>query len=66
MKLSWFKYFAFTNPGLERTLGKEIKSIVGHVSVNNIFGSKGVEFRGSLDDALKVVTHCWTLNLLKL
>ncbi len=66
MKLSRFKYLAFTNPGLEKTLGKEVQNIVPKASVESIFGSKGVEFRGTLEEGLKVVTHCRTLNLLKL
>lgn len=44
MKLSRLKFFAYTNPGLEKILKSEILGITGDGQVKNIFGKIGVEF----------------------
>lgn len=63
MLASKFKFYAFTTPGLERVLNKEINK-VSSSHVSNVFGKYGVQFQGNLLQMLEVLTHAKTLTRL--
>lgn len=64
MKLTRLKFFAFTNPGLERCLNREITDIVGSADVRNVFGKTGVEFRADFDQMVEIILRSRTINSL--
>ena len=64
MKLTRLKYFAFTNPGLEHCLNREITDIVGSADIRNVFGKTGVEFRADFDQMVEIILRSRTINSL--
>jgi 23S rRNA G2445 N2-methylase RlmL len=65
MRLSRLKYFAFTNPGLERVLQRELRPIVGNCRVANVFGKRGIELRADASQVVDVFLKCRTIRSLR-
>ena len=66
MNLSRYKFQAFTNFGFESLLRKELKQLKIKNKFTNIFGRKGIEFRASLPEIIRLTKQTKYLNQLNL
>lgn len=66
MKLSRFKFFAYTNPGLELCMQNELSHFIKDARITNIFGRKGVEFRADVSEMTRILLKTRTIQSLNI
>lgn len=64
MRLSRLKFYAFTNPGLEKVLQTELNTIVGKSKIGNVFGKTGIELRADMSQMADIILKSRTITSL--